>query len=232
MSCRGSCCIAVSITIKCGALIADFIGVLDYLHNATVGEPLAGWTEVEDLDALEFLAEDDEELGEELFFAEHEHHLELEHEHNRKPEGRCKARSLKARKDMKRDKRGRGDDSHDHGHDDRRKGRKHPHHPAPIYAANTTLPTLLANHTLAVHVRKYKTRLPIPHHALDVYTTLLFVNGQRVVVADVPARNGALHVLTRLVSPHPRHGEVRAEGGVYDSWADWEEWLVDWAEAN
>ncbi|KAF7971644.1 hypothetical protein HWV62_20684 [Athelia sp. TMB] len=205
----------------------------DYLHNATVGKPLAGWTEVEDLDALELLAADDEEHSEEMLFAEHERHLEQEHD--RKPEGRCKARGPKARKDMKR-----GQHGHDDHSDDRRKfptrgrkGPKHaPHHPAPIYAANTTLPTLLANHTLAVHVRKYKTRLPLPHHALDVYTTLLFVNGQKVVVADVPARNGALHVLGRLVSPHPRHGEVRAEGGVYDSWADWEEWLVDWAEAN
>lgn len=122
---------------------------------------------------------------------------------------------------------------------------KHPSpfpHPKPVHSANTTLPTLLANHTLALHVAQFHSVLP--HRR---YTTVLFVNGQLIAARDVPARNGAVHVVKKLISPrgkhgkggHPGHPEVfeaeemwaRAndDGEEDEDWADWEEWLPQWA---
>jgi len=50
------------------------------------------------------------------------------------------------------------------------------------------------------------------------------------LLEDLPARNGALHILSKLISPHPKHGlKLEGEEGVYNSWEDWENWLVKWA---
>ena len=100
-----------------------------------------------------------------------------------------------------------------------------------MYSANATLPTLLANHTLSVHVAQFRSVLP--HRQ---YTTALFVNGQWVAAADVPARNGAVHVVRRLLRPArpppppgPEGEEVYAAQAEH-SWEDWEDWLLQWAE--
>ncbi|EKM55776.1 uncharacterized protein PHACADRAFT_256644 [Phanerochaete carnosa HHB-10118-sp] len=109
-------------------------------------------------------------------------------------------------------------------------------HPKPVFSANITLPTLLPNHTLSVHVRQIHSILP--HRG---YTTLVFVNGI-FAVSDVPARNGAVHVVDRLISPrrHSSHGALSDDGEDFDSWEkqverddqdweEWEEWLPRWA---
>ena len=78
----------------------------------------------------------------------------------------------------------------------------------------------------------------LPHRQ---YTTAVFVNGQWVVAPDVPARNGVVHVVKKLISPKgkkhvPGHhaGEEemfweQREEGEFDGWEDWEEWLPQWA---
>lgn len=110
-----------------------------------------------------------------------------------------------------------------------------------MYAANITLSTLLANHTLFVHVAQFHTILP--HRK---YATAVFVNGQLSIAPDVPARNGAVHVVDRLISPRRKHGhhgapdydEFDGEHGDFwaeraeqddKDWKEWEEWLPEWA---
>ncbi|OCH95262.1 FAS1 domain-containing protein [Obba rivulosa] len=111
---------------------------------------------------------------------------------------------------------------------------------APIYELNITSPTLLTNHSLHIHVVQHEYKLPIPgHHAL--YTKTMLVNGHRVCVADIPSRNGAIHVVDKLLNPikHSRrkHGEevdepIFLEEEEDNSWDDWEEWLPRWAGEN
>lgn len=65
----------------------------------------------------------------------------------------------------------------------------------------------------------------------------LFVNHQIVEVADVISRNGAVHVISRVLSPRYRHKYGSAELGqahmnVHDEWEDWEDWLLQWAAEN
>lgn len=113
----------------------------------------------------------------------------------------------------------------------------------PIYTVNTTLPTLLANHTVNVHVAQFHSILP---HG---YVTKVFVNGQWVVAPDVPTRNGAVHVVKRLIKPrgHGKHGNGHQVGGdeqqqwvsmftedpdLDHEWDDWEEWLPQWANED
>lgn len=100
---------------------------------------------------------------------------------------------------------------------------------------NATLPTLLANQTLQVHVAQFKT-------PFKRYHTVLFVNGAWVVARDVPSRNGAIHVVDRLIRPqgvgkHPESDDefepmsIRKEESETE-WQDWAEWLPQWAEEN
>lgn len=110
----------------------------------------------------------------------------------------------------------------------------------PVYSRNISLPTLAANHTLQVHAVQFRSFLP---HG---YVTKLFVNGQWVVAPDVPARNGAIHVIKRLIKPQwkgkprPHHVHLQDEGqswvtegsDVDHEWDDWEEWLLDWANED
>lgn len=117
--------------------------------------------------------------------------------------------------------------------------RHHLPHPKPVYSLNATLPSLLANHTLDVHVAQFHSILP--HGG---YVTKVFVNGQWVVVPDVPTRNGAVHVVKRLIRPfrksHPGHKMENTEwfhaAGVDEDpdheWDDWEEWLPQWANED
>jgi len=112
----------------------------------------------------------------------------------------------------------------------------------PVFSANVTLPTLLTNHSLHVRVAKFGHRLPIPGHKKDIYVTKLFVNDQSVVVSDVISKNGAVHVIDKVLNPRPRHHCPHKPQIDEDSldiipqdtneWEDWEDWLPRWAEGN
>ncbi|KAG1904036.1 FAS1 domain-containing protein [Suillus fuscotomentosus] len=102
----------------------------------------------------------------------------------------------------------------------------------PLYAYNLTLPTLLENHSLNVQVARYKAKIPLPGPAR--YFTRFVVNGHDVGPYDIPARNGALHVITNLLDPRGHHKEDHKHRGhehesVDVDWEDWEEWLPQWA---
>lgn len=113
--------------------------------------------------------------------------------------------------------------------------RKHIHLSEPVYEFDITVPTLLVNHTLDIHVARSKLKLPIP--GPPHYFTKFTVNGKEIVPLDVPARNGALHVTNHLLNPHHcrhhchhRDHEDRGDEEALDrSWDDWEEWLPQWA---
>ena len=115
------------------------------------------------------------------------------------------------------------------------------HHPEVVHSVNATVPTLLENHSLEVKVVQVAFRGPHPKPSF--YETFIVAHGQAVAVADVPARNGAIHVITKLLNPlkkpghHHGHEEERdkpAFGSFIeeeeDEWAGWEEWLPVWAE--
>lgn len=100
----------------------------------------------------------------------------------------------------------------------------------PLYAYNLTLPTLLENYSLDVHVARYKAKIPLPGPAR--YFTRFMVNGRNVGPYDIPARNGALHIITNLLDPRGHHKDHKHHGhesGDVDQWEDWEEWLPQWA---
>lgn len=103
----------------------------------------------------------------------------------------------------------------------------------PLYAYNLTLPTLLENHFLNVQVARYKAKIPLPGPAR--YFTRFMVNGRDVGPYDIPARNGALHVITNLLDPRGHHKDDHKHHGhesVDVDWEDWEEWLPQWAMQN
>ncbi|KAF7440848.1 hypothetical protein PC9H_001196 [Pleurotus ostreatus] len=108
--------------------------------------------------------------------------------------------------------------------------------PELIFASNITVPTLFGNHTLDLTIVKYKLTVPFPGpdpHSLFIHR--VFVNGQRAVLTDVPSRNGAAHVLARLINPHKnkKHGPPDHAHVAHDDeneWVGWEEWLPKWAD--
>ncbi|KAF9228607.1 FAS1 domain-containing protein [Gyrodon lividus] len=115
--------------------------------------------------------------------------------------------------------------------------------PEPVYEYNVTLPTLLEDHDLRVQVARYKSKLPLPGPSR--YFTRFKVNGRDVGPFDIPARNGALHVISTLLDPrkghdhhgrhgrHGHHGHHEHDGEDDDNvWDDWEEWLPQWAIEN
>ncbi|TBU28940.1 FAS1 domain-containing protein [Dichomitus squalens] len=128
----------------------------------------------------------------------------------------------------------------------------HLHLPRPdvVYKANATVPTLLEGHPLEVKVVQLAFKSPFggEHHKHAFYKTVVVAHGQPVTVPDVPARNGAIHVVTRLLNPlkKPRHHHGHEFEGDHlgfgpflredlenddaDEWAGWEEWLPRWAE--
>lgn len=77
--------------------------------------------------------------------------------------------------------------------------RKTPPLPELVYEYNTTLPTLLQDHHLRVYIAHYKSGLPVP--GFPRYFTRFQVNGHHVGPYDIPARNGALHVLSTILDP-------------------------------
>ncbi|KAI0075460.1 FAS1 domain-containing protein [Panus rudis PR-1116 ss-1] len=125
----------------------------------------------------------------------------------------------------------------------------HKPHPEPVYSVNITLPTLLTNHTLNIHISQFEHRLPLPHHPTN-YVTKVFANGIPVSVPDGVARNGAVHGVGRILDPRgPKkhhgpggpHGEHDASFNVLDEktgewydaeWQGWQDWFVKWAEED
>jgi hypothetical protein len=112
----------------------------------------------------------------------------------------------------------------------------HPHEPHPqmipslIYAVNFTLPSLLANHSHFVQIKKYKLTLPIPGPKKpEAYSTKVVVDGQHVALSDLVARNGAVHVIGQLLDPRPHHDH---KNDFESGWEDWESWLPQWAADN
>ncbi|EIW85335.1 FAS1 domain-containing protein [Coniophora puteana RWD-64-598 SS2] len=98
-----------------------------------------------------------------------------------------------------------------------------PRLPRPVYSYNATLPTLLKGKEIYVEVARYKTKSSIP--GPSYHFTKFYVNGKLVVTYDIPARNGALHVIDTLLDPRAGEGQAASE----NSWDDWEEWLPQWA---
>lgn len=102
--------------------------------------------------------------------------------------------------------------------------------PELVYEYNATLPTLLPEHHLRVHVARYKSNLPVPGHSR--YFTNFKVNGRHVGPFDIPARNGALHVLSTILDPRRGRHHHADNGDNAAAWEDWEEWLPRWAMEN
>ncbi|KAL6309175.1 FAS1 domain-containing protein [Sparassis latifolia] len=106
-----------------------------------------------------------------------------------------------------------------------------PRPPPPVFERNLTVPTLLSNHSLGVYVTQFETKLPLRRR---VYHTHVLVDHQLVTVSDLVARNGAFHVVERVLNPirHPRRHPETPTDVEEDEWQDWEEWLPRWAEEN
>jgi uncharacterized surface protein with fasciclin (FAS1) repeats len=58
--------------------------------------------------------------------------------------------------------------------------------------------------------------------------TSMSVNEVEVKVLDVPASNGAWHVIDKVLCPPHEH--KKGYNAYADPWADWEDWLPAWAE--
>jgi len=83
----------------------------------------------------------------------------------------------------------------------------------------------LPNSTLKIEIDKTKV-FPID----GAVKTTIKVNGQYVTVIDVPAANGAFHVISKiLVPPHKHHDHHGVDISSMDSWTNWEQWLPAWA---
>ncbi|KAH8108185.1 FAS1 domain-containing protein [Cristinia sonorae] len=114
-----------------------------------------------------------------------------------------------------------------------------PHGPHQVYSHSGYLPTLLTNHTLYVELAQYEHPVPIPPHHPPVYSKKFVVQGVPVKLLDVPARNGAIHVIDKVLNPrgkkdgHHGHGpDSEVPLGPDGEWEGWEDWLVKWAEGD
>ncbi|PIL23718.1 hypothetical protein GSI_13468 [Ganoderma sinense ZZ0214-1] len=119
------------------------------------------------------------------------------------------------------------------------------HRPEVVYSVNTTMPTLLENFPLHLKVVQVAFKGPLPKKpSFASYHTIVVAHGQPVAVPDIAARNGAVHVITKLLNPFKKPGnhvehEVEDEEPTFgpfaeeeDDWAGWEEWLPRWAEED
>ncbi|EGO21667.1 hypothetical protein SERLADRAFT_396828 [Serpula lacrymans var. lacrymans S7.9] len=105
-----------------------------------------------------------------------------------------------------------------------------PHKPAPVYSYETKLPTFLEDHPIHVKIEKYKINIPIP--GPPRFFTKFHVNGQHVGLSDLVARNGAVHVIGKLLVPRrhkDRDGKPHPDAHEDKQWEDWEDWLPKWA---
>lgn len=98
----------------------------------------------------------------------------------------------------------------------------------PSFHKEFKIETALPNATLAIEIDKTKL-LPVE----GAVTTRIKVNGELVQVIDVPARNGAFHIIPKLlVPPHKHHHHHHHDDKQFtgdDSWENWEQWLPQWA---
>ncbi|KAI0822649.1 hypothetical protein BC628DRAFT_654431 [Trametes gibbosa] len=91
-------------------------------------------------------------------------------------------------------------------------------HPHVVYTRNLTTPTLLANYSLNVYVVQVAHTGILPGHTRTTYRTTTFAQGAWVSVADIPTRNGVLHIVDRLLNPlrgishGPPHGQDGRSG--------------------
>lgn len=108
--------------------------------------------------------------------------------------------------------------------------------PDPVFKRDLHLPSLLTNQTLHVHIAQFQFVIPFPGHEFRQYDTVVFVNGQKVLIPDLPTRNGALHVLKRVIHPLKHREPPETDDDVFDNededWDDWEEWLPAWANED
>jgi len=96
----------------------------------------------------------------------------------------------------------------------------------PSFHKEFKVPTCLTNATLDVVIDKTRI-VPIEGGT----KTTMTVNGIIVTELDVPASNGVAHVIDNVLMP-PHHRAYKGEDiGHLDSWENWEEWLLDWAES-
>ncbi|KJE05777.1 hypothetical protein I311_00503 [Cryptococcus gattii NT-10] len=98
----------------------------------------------------------------------------------------------------------------------------------PSFHKEFKIETGLPNATLTIEIDKTKL-FPVE----GAVKTRIKVNGQTVQIIDVPSRNGAFHVISKLLIPphkhhhHHRHDDKELSGD--NSWENWEQWLPQWA---
>ncbi|KAK4688024.1 hypothetical protein P7C73_g2099, partial [Tremellales sp. Uapishka_1] len=96
----------------------------------------------------------------------------------------------------------------------------------PSFHKEFSVGTALPNTTLKIVVDKSRF-LPIE----GAVKTTITVNDIPVNTIDVPARNGASHIIDKiLVPPHKHHHSHGEDFASLDSWDNWEEWLPLWAD--
>jgi hypothetical protein len=99
-----------------------------------------------------------------------------------------------------------------------------------VFHLDLNLPTLLPDHSLPVRIDQAKCRplFPIPKRPVRfVYVTTITAKGQKVALPDVVARNGAVHLVSKLLNPRKISS---MQDGEDDGWDDWESWLPQWGE--
>lgn len=90
------------------------------------------------------------------------------------------------------------------------------------------LDTLLSGHAIRWSSEKTKTTFPRKYNRPDRYDAHVKVNGEEVKMFDIPAINGALHILEKFLVPwHCEHGHTHlyAADGDDEIWENWEEWV-------
>ncbi|KAF8636540.1 hypothetical protein AX17_003352 [Amanita inopinata Kibby_2008] len=122
----------------------------------------------------------------------------------------------------------------------KRKKPKHPKLPCPepISLVDIILPTLYVDHPLHAHIGRFKVALPIPgdDHPYRV-DTKFSVDGHKILVPDLVALNGAIHMIDVLLDPRgPRHdyetlteSHLACRRNEADIWESWQVWLRQWA---
>jgi hypothetical protein len=129
-----------------------------------------------------------------------------------------------------------------------------PPHPDVEYNVTVVVPTLLEGYNHTIVITKYeqpKRRFPGPP-VPGASRTEITVSGSRVALADFPARNGAVHIIGQLLNPLKDHKDHDGPDGHHGHrghhghhaheddlaaqedavWADWEEWLPQWANED
>ncbi|EAU88426.1 fasciclin domain family protein [Coprinopsis cinerea okayama7 len=102
----------------------------------------------------------------------------------------------------------------------------------PISTVNITFNTRLVNYTIDWSVEKYQ----FSSHGKDIYETKVFVNKHPVLIPDLVALNGAVHVVDHVLCPFHHKEPINnpPDGGlsaIADPWEDWEEWLPRWGDS-